>query len=290
MRVSVIIPSVGRPAVLHDTVTSVLDQSLAPVEVILSLPGREHVQDRTLALPGVRCVEGPKGLCAQRNSGVRALDKTSDLVVFFDDDVELDRDYLAVMSAAFVQNQDMVAANGQLVADGGSKHRMQRAEARQIIEQFARDASAGSERRLWDTSYLYGCHFAVRRFVFDTVHFDERLPFYGWLEDIDFGRNCQRLGRVCCVDGARVVHLAERSGRTSGLRFGFSQVMNPAYLKAKGNFSSADCRRHWKSALASNLVGTLILDRTKRERLVGNLMAIGHLVRGQIDPEFITKL
>ncbi len=287
---TVVIPSVGRPAVLHETVISVLDQRHRPLEIILSVPGLEHVEERTRVLPGVRCVQGTKGLCAQRNSGIRAAVSASDLVVFFDDDVELDSGYLSVIAEAFDRHPEIVVANGQLLADGGPRHRLTRADARTILAEAARDQSVATDRRISSTHFLYGCHFAVRKSVFESVRFDERLPFYGWLEDLDFGRSCERLGRVCVINGARMVHLAERSGRTSGLRFGYSQIMNPAYMRTKGTCATMECTEHWCRALATNFLGMVLLSRPKRERLTGNLIALSRLLRGKIDPEYIVHL
>lgn len=286
----VVIPSVGRPAVLHETVLSVLSQRLLPREIILPVPGMEHVDPRTIQLPRVRCIETPKGLCVQRNMGARAVAESIDLVVYFDDDVELDSRYLLVLAQAFAANPDMVVANGQLVADGGPKHRLSRADGRAILTSHSSENLIAQQLEIVPTRRLYGCHFAVRRSMFAHVQFDERMPFYGWLEDIDFGRRCEHHGRVCCVRGAWMVHLAERSGRTSGVRFGYSQIMNPAYMRTKGTFSTAECRRNWWRAVASNLAGLVLMNPTKRERLVGNFIAIGHLARGRIDPEYITRL
>lgn len=288
--VSVVIASFGRPRVLHETVLSILDQELKPEEIMISVPGSEHVDPRTLTLPSVRCIESPKGSCVQRNRGVRALTRPVEVVVFFDDDVELDRRYLAVIADEFGRNPDLMAANGHLIADGGPTQRFTRQQARDMLSDRAIQHPIDHDRWLIDSGRIHGCHFAVRRAVFDHLVFDERMPLYGWLEDVDFGRSCRKFGRVGCIGGARVVHLAERGGRTSGVRFGFSQVMNPAYLRSKGNFSLGECLRNWRLALASNLAGTLMLNRMKRERLIGNLMALGLLMRGRIEPERISRM
>lgn len=288
--IAVVIASVGRPAVLHETVLSVLAQRLLPREIVIAVPGPEHVDPRTPQLPGVRCIESPKGSCAQRNHGARAVSESVDLVVFFDDDVELDDRYLAVMADAFARNPDIVVANGDLVADGAPKHRLTRPQARAILDELARSRSIEEDRRIETTTRLYGCHFAVRRAVFAEIQFDERMPLYGWMEDTDFGRNCERLGRVCRIGGARVVHLAERSGRTSGLRFGYSQIMNPAYLRSKGTCTLAECWNNWWRAFVSNSIGLALMNRVNRERLTGNIIAASHLLRGRIDPEHILRL
>jgi GT2 family glycosyltransferase len=288
--VSVVIASVGRPRVLHETVLSILEQDHLPEEIVISVPAIEHVDSRTPALPRVRCVISPQGSCVQRNRGVRAMAKDAELVAFLDDDVELDPDYLRVVAETFAAHPDLVAANGDLIADGGPTQRFSRNEARAMLERRAAERPVEANRWLIDSGRIHGCHFTVRRSVFETLEFDERLPLYGWLEDVDLGRSCRKLGRVGCIGGARLVHLAEKGGRTSGLRYGFSQVMNPAYLRSKGNFTFAECVKNWRLALASNVLGTMSLNRNKFERLQGNLIALWMLLRGRVDPEHVTRL
>ena len=80
---------------------------------------------------------------------------------------------------------------------------------------------------------------ACRPFSSMRLAFDEQLPLYGWLEDVDFSRSIARYGRSVRVEGARGVHLGVKSGRQPGLRLGYSQVANPAYLIRKGTMSKA---------------------------------------------------
>ena len=87
--VSVVIASMGRRAVLHETVKSILAQSSNPREIILALPSLEHVDPRTMVLPSVRVILSPPGSCRQRNEGIAAVGQGSDYIAFFDDDVEL---------------------------------------------------------------------------------------------------------------------------------------------------------------------------------------------------------
>jgi hypothetical protein len=288
--VGVVIASVGRPSVLHETILSILGQVHRPDEIVISVPSLEHVDPRSPALPLVRCVISPQGSCIQRNRGVRAMATDAKLVAFLDDDVELDPDYLRVVAETFAAHPGLVAANGDLIADGGPSQRFSRDEARAMLQSLAAERPVESSRWLIDSGRIHGCHFTVRRSVFETLEFDERLPLYGWLEDVDLGRSCRKLGRVGCIGGARLVHLAHKGGRTSGLRYGFSQVMNPAYLRSKGNYTLRECLKNWRLALASNLLGAGTLSRMKFERLQGNLIAFGMLMRGRIDPEHVTRL
>jgi GT2 family glycosyltransferase len=74
------------------------------------------------------------------------------------------------------------------------------------------------------------------------LHFDENLPLYGWLEDVDFCRRLAPYGRI--VRNARTagVHLGSNSGRTSGVCYGYSQIANPLYLWRKALCPSI---AHW---------------------------------------------
>jgi GT2 family glycosyltransferase len=138
----------------------------------------------------------------------------------------------------------------------------------------------------------YGCNMSVRVSAVGKLRFDERLPLYGWLEDIDFTSQLRRSGRVVELRHMLGVHLGVKSGRVSGQRLGYSQVMNPIYLVRKGTvpFSFA------MDLLVRNVIANLIrslwpeahVDRWGR--LKGNSMAAWHAMLGRIEPEYILKI
>jgi GT2 family glycosyltransferase len=122
--------------------------------------------------------------------------------------------------------------------------------------------------------------------------FDEGLPFYGWLEDVDFSRTLAALGDIVLSEAQRGVHLGIKSGRQPGLRLGYSQVANPIYLIRKGTMS-------WERALwllARNLAMNLLFALTpepfvdRAGRLRGNVKAIAELFTGELHPERIRTL
>jgi GT2 family glycosyltransferase len=133
----------------------------------------------------------------------------------------------------------------------------------------------------------------VRRAVADRVRFDERLRMYAWLEDADFGRRCLAYGKCANAASARIVHLAEKTGRLNSRQFGFAQVMNPYYLNKKGVVSrSALFWEHWGRALASNLIHFFSNDpeRDRVGRIKGNAIALFFIARGRCEPEYIEKI
>jgi GT2 family glycosyltransferase len=124
------------------------------------------------------------------------------------------------------------------------------------------------------------------------LRFDERLPAYGWYEDLDFSRRLAPAGRLVQVPGAYGVHLGAKVGRTSGRRLGYSQIVNCVYLAKKGTYP-------WRRAMLSslrNLLANLFrsiapepyIDR--RGRLLGNLLGIWDAVRGRERPERILEM
>jgi GT2 family glycosyltransferase len=288
---AVIIPSVNRPVLLHDTVRALARQSCAPAEIIVVVPGDQHMLAETSALPRVRAVQSEIGLSRQRNTAIGALSPDIRLVTFLDDDVELHPDYLDHVARLFAAAPDLVLADGRALADGTGSDSIERARAKAIIAEATVPvepiaAPSAPER-------IYGCNMTVRRAALGGVRFDERLPLYGYMEDRDFAFQCARFGSLARCMSATMVHLGDGSGRVSGRRFGFSQVMNPLYLWRKGNYCSHyDVARQVLRPIVINAALALApghrIDR--RGRLAGNCRALASVMRGRVAPEDMLSL
>jgi GT2 family glycosyltransferase len=124
------------------------------------------------------------------------------------------------------------------------------------------------------------------------LRFDENLPLYGWLEDVDFGMQLRCHGAVVRLESARGVHLGVKSGRQSGLRLGYSQIANPIYLLRKGTCPPGKAANLISRNVAGNVLRAArpeaYVDR--RGRLLGNLRALGDFVTGRLHPTRITSL
>uniref|UniRef100_UPI00195349D0 glycosyltransferase family 2 protein n=1 Tax=Escherichia coli TaxID=562 RepID=UPI00195349D0 len=66
----------------------------------------------------------------------------------------------------------------------------------------------------------YGCNMTVRLSVIHAhgIRFDEDLPLYAWLEDVDLSRRMAPYGRIVGSATMRGVHLGSKRGRSSGIR------------------------------------------------------------------------
>lgn len=287
MRIVVGIATTGRRDVLSATLAHLAEQSRLPDAVVVC-PAEPSDFDEAAAasLPlSVRRVEGRRGSCGQRNAILDAAEN-ADLVVFLDDDYMPAHDFIAEAEALFGDRPGIVAATGTVLADGIHGPGISADEARRILT-----ADRGEPKAIWPVYNAYGCNMLVRMAAVRTVaaRFDENLPLYGWQEDVDFCRQLAGQGELVHSTALRGVHLGSKRGRTSGLRFGYSQIANPIYLWRKGNMTPRKALRLMAGNVAANLVGSLreqpYVDR--RGRLKGNGIALVDLMRARLNPQRI---
>jgi glycosyltransferase involved in cell wall biosynthesis len=295
MNISVVICSVNRPNILHDTLLSILSQTHKPGEVLIVSPAKEHVLAKTREMPGVRFVLSPLGLTAQRNAGLECINHDCDLVAFFDDDIELSATYLENVERLFSENGDVLIASGRLLHDGGRGTAITRDQACELCREYDRSPKPVAAARCILSDSAYGCNMVVRYAATKGVRFDEGLPLYAWLEDRDYSHRITK-SRHHPVEfqGSVAVHLGSRSGRIGGVRMGFSEIVNPLYLWARNRTFPLRyiVVQYWIRCLVGNILGTLARD-SEYDRvglLSGNLLGFTHLCHGLCDPAHITKL
>lgn len=283
MNPTVIIATRGRPEVLAATLDSVWRQDVPPREVTVVATERSDVPPSAAQQPGTRILLGGPGSTIQRNIGLDVIPPDADPVVFLDDDVELAPDYLARVVQFLEAHPDVVGLSGVTAHDGPCAREW-------AIERVRLD----SERtgRWWLADSLYGCNMVFRHNAVESVRFDERLALYGWLEDKDFSVRVGRVGPLVTLADARLVHMAARSGRVSGTRLGFAQIMNPVYLwRMNGTLTTRQMLAYVARPLALNAVGIVRpkgIDRLGR--LKGNLGALRLIARRQIEPEAVRDI
>jgi GT2 family glycosyltransferase len=287
-RLAVIIPTLGRGGLVTRLLAHLERQSRLPDEVILSAPDDTHLEKLRTYLFPVSTLFGEIGSSAQRNNALgHALDRF-EIVTFFDDDFIPVDDYLENVCRAFAQNRDWVVVMGHVTTDGACTAGLDWEEGLAALHRPETIPPDG----VVDHVGAYGCNMSVRADAVGNLRFDERLPLYGWQEDIDFTSQLRRRGRVVCVKSIRGVHLGAKSGKVNGMRFGYSQVANPLYLIRKGTvpakFALPLMLRNIAANLGRSLWSESYVDR--RGRLRGNLLAISHLLVGRIEPEYILRM
>lgn len=286
---AVVIATVDRPHSLTRLFDALQRQTLRPTQIVVCVPDQDAlptsagIADLATVVPGVR------GASAQRNAGVDALVRDTDVVVMFDDDAIPREDYLERVQAHFHEDVSLVALTGSVVVDGVR-------EGRALPEAVMLNALDESWRRPVRTeeptggARLYGCNMAVRYRALSIVRFDEALPLYSWLEDLDLSRRLEQFGSIKQFADCVAAHEGHQSsGRENHLRFGYSSVMNPVYLTRKGSL-----RWHESVALiARPLLANLRagpLSARRRDRLRGMALALSDVMRGRFTPERILTL
>lgn len=288
-RLALIVASRGRPTCLARFAERLALQTRQPDRVIFSVA--EPADLPATIPPGIEAIAGAPGLAAQRNRALELVLCDVEIVAFFDDDFVPSCHALEGIQRIFLAWPEVVGATGRVLADGISSAGIPLAEAEHLVD-AADAAGPGDLRPRADLDGLYGCNMAFRADAIGDIRFDERLPLYGWQEDVDFAARLLPHGRLVLTHAFGGVHCGVKVGRTPGVRLGYSQVANPVYLARKGSM------RPFRSArlIARNLVANHLrafapepwVDR--RGRLRGNWLALAHALRGQLDPEHVLRL
>lgn len=287
IRIVVAIATTGRPGILGRTVRMLGEQTRRPDRVLICVPGAADAGDLAAAdLPFVaRVLTAPRGAAAQRNRAIEAA-RPGEVLLFLDDDFLLAPDYVDALARLFETRPDIVMATGRVLADGVSGPGFDFDTGRRLLSE---GLAARPRAALVQVANGYGCNLAVRAdpLLAHGIRFDERLPLYSWLEDVDFSARVAPHGAIVRAERLRGVHLGTKTGRTPGGQVGYSQVANPLYLHRKGTLGRKRMLRLMARNLASNLRGTL---RPRpwidyRGRLRGNLRALWDVLRGRAAPE-----
>jgi GT2 family glycosyltransferase len=298
VNITVIVASVGRPDALRQLWMQ-LDRSMTQLgiqmSVIVSVPAHSDLPAESTSWQW-RNVVGTRGASAQRNRALDAVSADTDFVFFFDDDALPRDDYISNAVLFFGKHPSAIAITGNVLADGAALSREISVEEAKAL--LYTSCEAPVKERDSDRAHdeLYGCNFAVRWQACSDLRFDERLPLYSWLEDLDYAIQARRRGEIYWLVGSVVVHRGSNSGgRLQHRRFGYSQVANPLWLREKGSFSLGMTIKLILPPVAKNLALSLRVGERgalRRTRLQGNVRALRDVLRnaGKATPEAIVDM
>ena len=291
MRFAIGIPTLGRAETVLGTLQELARQSRVPDRIVVCCARTDDVPAQARRMDRVECIASERGSSRQRN---RIIDHVEDCdaVLFLDDDFVPCDDYLAVVERLFEARPKAAVITGTVLADGVTGKGLTFDEARAILDA---DDFAGEPLHTEPVPNGYGCNMAIRLAPVREhgLAFDERLPLYGWQEDAELSCRLSSYGEVLRVAGARGVHLGVKAGRSVGIQFGYSQVVNPLYI-ARG--VPAYTMRRALAQIGRNLAANVLhsarpepwIDR--RGRLHGNVLGLLDVLRGQITPERVLTL
>lgn len=289
MHVGAVIPTVNRHDSLRRAIQALENQTYPVDQIVISAPTEGGVPPEVRQNPAVTVVTGTQGASRQRNAGVAALAPEIEAVVFLDDDSVPRDDFVKAVVAVF-QDDDVVAVTGRMACDGAAEGR--EIPVPELMESLEASRADDGLHVSHPVNALYGCNMAIRRVAIVRTPFDERLPLYSWLEDLDVARRVRGLGGVVYDSRCVVAHQGNNSGgRTQHLRFGYSSIANPLYLTRKGSLTFRDLPRLIGRPFLGNVRGAWGREgESRRQRLKGQLLAVGDIMRGRSDPSRITAL
>lgn len=292
MNITVGIATTGRREQLKLTLIELTKQTELPSKVVIC-PAVAIDYDETIEtmMPfPIQVVWGEKGSSHQRNTIIKACTNT-DVLIFFDDDYYPSNNFITE-TRKLLKDDQIVMARGMLIMDGANNGGITHEQAISLIDN--QTPPPPEEMAVKEIYGSYGCNMVIRmRPVLEhEIRFDENLPLYGWQEDIDFSRQVAPYGRVVFSMRLTGVHLAIKTGRTSGLRFGYSQIANPLYLYRKGTmnlgFALKLIGKNFIANIGRSLKPEPWVDR--KGRLKGNFIAMGDLLLRRLHPKRILEL
>ena len=229
LSVSVIIPTKNRVDDLFLTVQTLLQQTVLPDELIVvdqnesdacevTVKRLFHDADQRTKL---RYVHDPKihGGATARN--VAIAESSGSVLLFLDDDVELERDFLEQLLETYKSNPGATGVSGVVTNYHAPsivmrlwKRTFMRGPFRDDRELFYWKAAASGNPDLGHVTRLGGGLMSFRASAIGEVRFDDNLRGVSDGEDVDF---CMHLGQdsdLLINPRARLVHHPSSAGRT----------------------------------------------------------------------------
>jgi glycosyltransferase involved in cell wall biosynthesis len=292
--VAVIIATKGRPQEVARLLETLAVQTVPPDYVIVSACGPDDIEDSVTRPQNVEFIFGSPGLTAQRNRALCLIRGKYDIVIFFDDDFIPSRFWVERIGLLFAAQVDVGAVSGWVLLDAVKDGGLPWSEGKSLV-----DEADSSTTRPTPSNYStepnlpYGCNMAFRLKSIEGMMFDERLALSGWLEDLDFGLRAGTRGRMISTDLLWGVHLGVTNARASGLKFGYSQVVNPWYLMEKRIIKRFDAFTRISRGFAGNAIRVLAFQRSHIDRvgrLRGNIIGIKDIITGRWAPERVAQL
>ncbi|MHB8996990.1 MAG: glycosyltransferase family 2 protein [Armatimonadota bacterium] len=224
-RVSLMIPTKDRPRELADAVASIVIQTRQPEELIIVDDGAMDLKpvEAQLAGSGIELKyhrkNGTPGLTASRNIGIGL--STGDLIVFLDDDVVLEPEYVASLVEIFDLDPKIGGVGGIITNEPVSKSRLLATIIRgtpywghgRVFRCGLYQENYLTVRQPQDVQYLHGGVSSYRRQVFDEFSFHEGFRGYCSLEDTEFSYRVGLKYRLMITPKARLAHMRTPTAR-----------------------------------------------------------------------------
>ena len=293
MKISVILCTRNRFDDFMKTLPSIMAQTRQPDELVVVDSSDEkglesYLNSAKLPFP-VRYFHTRPGLTLQRNFGIHKC--AGDLVFFFDDDVDLDKNYLAEVEKVFANDtkREIGAVGGRIIKPQNTLLPPLRLKFEQFLfgtiravfgvvgtgtGKFYPSGMPAHPRGNQPSGFiecLSGCCMAFRREVFEKAKFDEALAHYGLMEDVDISKQTLDAGyKIYYQTSATLVHNESPMNRLKVQQWAEMSVVNYDYL-----FRKSWSKDKWRWLFYYwALIGLFAANFHSRKGLLGTLSGV----------------
>lgn len=245
MKISAVVSTKNRREELKRLLASLRTQTRPPDELIVIDADCAADVEKLVSgagIPGVpaRYFPFPSSLTQARNKGVQ--ESSGDVVVFLDDDLILEPDFLKEIARPIAQRPEIAGVTGDITNhsrnSGGLKRFLQYllglpydGDGRFRLSGAPTTTCGLKEAR--DVEFVPGGITAWRREVFKEFSFDENLPGLGINEDVDFSYRVSRLWKNHYAPSARAAHERPSLAREATAAYLRMELASQAYLYRK---------------------------------------------------------
>lgn len=211
---SVIICTKDREKDLLECIDSLIAQTLLPEELVIVDAGKENgikgkLEEKVKTTPiKLKYICTEPGLTRQRNIGVK--NSKGDIIFFFDDDVILDKEYITSILKIYSSHEDehLGGVGGRIVNACPPPVYWRLFNRIFFLDRHGALLPAHTLHfdKIRFVRALSGCNMSYRRDVFQKFDFDEHIPGYGLMEDVDFSFRASQEYRLALTPNARLEH------------------------------------------------------------------------------------
>lgn len=247
MNFSLVIPTKDRPEDLRECLESVANQTLLPKEVLIVDDGdlsETVVTELRRLIPAGTTMKhirkSPPDLAESRNLGARKA--SSERVLFLDDDVILERNYVQEIAAVWESAPEEVVAVGGIIENNRKKGRLERLFDKLFFlsSPLSWDVT-GWGFQVWDPFpskpvrgfYCYGGISSYRRDAILKLPFRSLSPGRTTLEDVDWCLRAKKIGLGTIVTpNAKLFHKSSPVSRDAEFTIGLKEGYNRSLIFA----------------------------------------------------------
>jgi GT2 family glycosyltransferase len=251
LTISIVIPTKDRPQDIIRCIGSILIQALLPDEIIIvDASDGQKLKSRIGAFKSGKInfiyIHTRPGLTYQRNVGIAT--SSGDIIIFLDDDVILDKEYIQNIMKVF--ENDLKKNVGGVT--GNNMFKKPQSPFRHLIGHCYRTAfllsiySNGKFRLSGHPTFVHekvkkvlpieclaGCNMAFRREIFEEFQFDKNLHGYAYMEDCDIAYRVSQKYKNMYTPFAKLVHNVSPISRDKEYARMKMEIENHHYLFKK---------------------------------------------------------